>query len=261
MFRKAIEEDRDLVLEYLNDEPAFNLFIIGDIENFGFEEDFQDVYIDICEGEIKCVLLRYKSNVIPYFKDNKYDVTELRKIMSTIDATALSGKKEIVDKVKDVYNIEVDRDTYFCELKGKPKELTKTNYNVIKATKKEEFLMAADLLRSIEEFVGEFDGESYYMEYKKGAANTYVVIDDNQAISVARTTAHTSTSVMVVGVGTHIDHRNKGLASATLTKMSIDVYNTGKSACLFYDNPSAGSLYKKLGYKDIGIWKFITIKE
>lgn len=36
MIRKLTEDDRKITLEFLSDEPAINLFIIGDIECFGF---------------------------------------------------------------------------------------------------------------------------------------------------------------------------------------------------------------------------------
>jgi len=43
MIRKLIESDRKATLDFLSDEPAINLFIIGDIENFGFDEGFQQI--------------------------------------------------------------------------------------------------------------------------------------------------------------------------------------------------------------------------
>ncbi len=46
MIRKLNESDRQLILGYLSDEPAINLFMIGDIESFGFAEDFQEVWAD-----------------------------------------------------------------------------------------------------------------------------------------------------------------------------------------------------------------------
>jgi len=48
-------------------ESALNLFIIGDIENNGFEADFQDVWGDVdADGRLRGVLLRYFGSFIPY---------------------------------------------------------------------------------------------------------------------------------------------------------------------------------------------------
>jgi len=44
MLRKLTENDREMTLEFLSEERAINLFIIGDIECFGFDEDFQEIW-------------------------------------------------------------------------------------------------------------------------------------------------------------------------------------------------------------------------
>ena len=46
MLQKIIDKDRRIVQEYLLLEPSYNVFMIGDIENFGFECEFQDVWAD-----------------------------------------------------------------------------------------------------------------------------------------------------------------------------------------------------------------------
>ena len=61
-------------------------------------------------------------------------------------------------------------------------------------------------------------------------------------------------SAMIVGVATDKDYRNQGLASAVMSKLCEEVLNEGKELCLFYDNPSAGKIYKRIGFTDIGIW-------
>ena len=33
-----------------------------------------------------------------------------------------------------------------------------------------------------------------------------------------------------------------------------ELLGEGKELCLFYDNPDAGTIYKKLGFEDIGFW-------
>nr|WP_304362706.1 GNAT family N-acetyltransferase [Bacillus pseudomycoides] len=61
-------------------------------------------------------------------------------------------------------------------------------------------------------------------------------------------------SAMVVGVCTHPSHRGRGYASLILQKMIWDFTQEGRTLCLFYNNPAAGRIYKRLGFKDIGTW-------
>lgn len=59
---------------------------------------------------------------------------------------------------------------------------------------------------------------------------------------------------MIVGVATHPAHRRKGLATQLLIRLCEDLLSEGKTPCLFYDNPEAGSIYRRLGFTDVGTW-------
>ena len=57
MIKKLEEKDRAMVMEFLGEEPSINLFIIGDVEAFGFAADFQELWGQFAEnGEIEAVL-------------------------------------------------------------------------------------------------------------------------------------------------------------------------------------------------------------
>ena len=75
--------------------------------------------------------------------------------------------------------------------------------------------------------------------------------------SVAQTTAQNSKSAMIVGLASAKKHRNRGLMSVCLSKLCSDVLAEGKTLCLFYDNPKAGSVYHKLGFESIDKWVMI----
>ncbi len=90
------------------------------------------------------------------------------------------------------------------------------------------------------------------LETKTG--RTYYIEQDGNMVASASTTAENSLSAMIVGVCTDEAHRQKGYASAIMTKLIQDLISEGKTLCLFYDNPQAGSIYKRLGFRDIGTW-------
>ena len=75
-----------------------------------------------------------------------------------------------------------------------------------------------------------------------------------------QTAAENSKSAMVVAVATHKDYRKRGFMAQCLSKLCRDLLNENKTLCLFYDNPEAGSVYHKLGFKTIGKWKMIVCK-
>ncbi|NLC78278.1 MAG: GNAT family N-acetyltransferase, partial [Ruminococcaceae bacterium] len=87
----------------------------------------------------------------------------------------------------------------------------------------------------------------------------YGIFKDGEMISVAKTTAENDISAMVVGVATLEEYRKKGYASAMVARVCEESLKLGKKfICLFYDNPEAGKIYRKIGFKEIG--KYAMLK-
>ncbi|MFP3916986.1 GNAT family N-acetyltransferase [Lysinibacillus telephonicus] len=90
------------------------------------------------------------------------------------------------------------------------------------------------------------------METKTG--RTYFIRVNGEMVTTASTTAENSRSAMVVAVATKEEFKRKGLATDCMIKLCKDLLAEGKELCLFYDNPEAGKIYKRLGFEDIGFW-------
>ena len=74
MIRVLDESDRTVLLKYLYKEPSLNIFIIGDIEAYGFENDFQTLYGEFDEvGKYISVLLFYRDNCVFYSEDDFFN--------------------------------------------------------------------------------------------------------------------------------------------------------------------------------------------
>ncbi len=257
MIRKLTVKDKISVLEYLSKEPSLNLFMIGDIENFGFDTDFQDVYADIVSNQYQSVLLRYRENLLFYthkelFNDDYLEIIKLFKF------NFVSCSKRISNIIEDKFTYKKKREMFFAEA-------TTCNFDFIhddsiKLIQTEEgFVKIHELLKQITEFenVNKQTTKEFVrnklrsIEFNK----TYGIIENNICVSTAATTASNSKSAMVIAVGTHKDYRKKGLASLVMKELMNDFINEEKkSLCLFYDNEAAGKIYKRLGFKDIDKW-------
>lgn len=77
-------------------------------------------------------------------------------------------------------------------------------------------------------------------------------------VSTASTTAENSLSAMVVGVATLENYKKKGYATKCMLKLCSDLLHEGKELCFFYDNPTTGVIYKRIGFEDIGVWMMYT---
>lgn len=58
---------------------------------------------------------------------------------------------------------------------------------------------------------------------------------------------------MITGVATLKEYRGKGLATETVTALCREAFGEGKKfLCLFYDNPAAGRIYNRIGFRETG---------
>lgn len=256
MIVKLDQTWHEKVMDYLSAEPALNLFIIADIENFGYETDSQDIWADVEDnGAIKGILLRYKGNYLPYAKGeiNAKAFSEI--INKDKSYEMLSGKKEITDQFTPYLQFERTKELYFAELKD-AKSIKKniSRESIIQAELKDvDSLMELKYL--IKEFsIGITAKESLEQALSTKTGRTYFIREDDVIVSCASSTAENSLSAMIVGVCSHPEKRNKGYASLCMEALCYDILAEGKTLCLFYDNPKAGSIYKRLGFKDIGFW-------
>ncbi|MBT2638217.1 MULTISPECIES: GNAT family N-acetyltransferase [unclassified Bacillus (in: firmicutes)] len=257
MIRKLKASDNDRVMEFLKEEAALNLFIIGDIEAFGYDSDFQELWGFFGEDhDLSAVLLRFHNSFIPYAKTGTIPVKEFSKIIKAYpDKIFLSGISDLVEKFENIHGIDLGKKqvTYFAEC-NTDKFLEQTEFE-IKQANTEDVDRIIELRAGIEEFHPNPNArEILRQSMETGTGRTYYLEQDGQMVASASTAAENSMSAMIVGVCTHNDYRRKGLATAVMQKLFKDVMDEGKSLCLFYDNPEAGRIYKRLGFVDIGLW-------
>ena len=112
-----------------------------------------------------------------------------------------------------------------------------------------------ELQRGIAEFSGideAADGLRKNLESNTG--RTAVIRVDGQVVSAASSAAESSFCANIIGVCTAKEFRNRGLATACMTHICNRLTQEGKTVCLFYENPAAGRIYQRLGFRDVGRW-------
>jgi uncharacterized protein len=255
VIRKLTFNDHEIVMGFLSDEASINLFIIGDIEAFGYDTDFQELWGEFDEvGQINAVLLRFYSTFIPYAK-GEFDLNGFVQIMKKYDSIGtLSGVSEVVEKFENQgITLGEKRVMYFAECKTKEK-LGENSLEVKRATI-DDVDNIINLRSSIEEFTITPDSKSVLQKsMESNSSRSFYTEDYGTMTACVSTSAENSLSAMIVGVCTHKNFRRKGLATAIMEKLFREILDEGKNLCLFYDNPEAGRIYKRLGFVDIGKW-------
>jgi predicted GNAT family acetyltransferase len=257
MIRLLEEKDRSDVLEYLYQESSYNIFPIGDIEAFGFDTDFQRVYAEFDEeGNYLSILLRYRENTI-YYADTVRFNKEYLEIFKKDPFLFFSGKSELMDLISPYLDGYKKQRMYFCEAK-ELKSLSVPRVDIKRLKTREDAYKLHGLMSGVEEFVSFQQDKEEYVDAKMKSMEmgiTLFIEEDGKVVSSVATTAETTKSAMVVSVATKEEARNKGYASALMVELMKEYFiNKNKELCLFYDNPSAGKIYHRLGFETIGTW-------
>lgn len=265
MVRQLFDKDNTEVMEFLQIEPEFNIFIIGDIEQFGYVCDFQTIWGEFEGDELKAVLLQYRNNIV-YYSEEKRSIDPFKKVLETYKFDILNGKKEVIEVFEEYLSGWDIKDMYFASLKDFKKEDIDTSEVSILDTY-ELHVEEYNMLATIEEFgVGRESVEEYakhqYEISQKGARTSYYMRKDDKIVSVASVVAENSINGMIIGVATLKEYRKQGLASVVMNELCDDYLNgKGKSLCLFFDNLKAGKIYHRLGFVDVGTYRMYERKQ
>lgn len=260
MINKVQKNEQEEVLILLRKDPSRSMFIYGDILQNGWETDYQEVWVDRSEEGINAIFLRYHKNLVVYGINAIEDVEALTTFIHGLPVQFLSGCKRHLELLELHTPQTFDfREMYFCECKEIINPIPNTQ--VIMAEPKHAQAIAEAIVQ-IREFAKikslEERFERITERLSSGKGRAAIILDKDKVIAHANTAVETDIAVMVGAVLTLPAYRNQGLASQVVSSLTKHCLNDGKTACLFYDNPKAGSIYHRLGYETFDVWMMGT---
>ena len=266
------EEDRKLLEEFLYREPEMNLFLIGDLENYGINSEAVSFYLHeekrAHSGSVQneselywdFVILRFYQSYILYSPYEDYNAEEAIQFLKTQNPEGISGREELLKRISPAFpqwELQSDFMSRCNRIEDQfqvPEELE------IRVLGAEDMAEAVDLLYDIEEFKKGYEKNVKAVhirrmqeEMEQGGKLALGGYRDGRLVSIAETSAENTRSAMVVGVATKPEYRKRGYASAVVSALCRNCFDRGKeSLCLFYDNPAAGRIYNKIGFVELG---------
>ncbi|MBT2659285.1 GNAT family N-acetyltransferase [Bacillus sp. ISL-18] len=262
MLRRLTQLDHEVCLRLLRTKPAENLFIIGDIEVYGYEQNFQKLWGEFNgRGELIAVLLKFEQNYIP-FAIESYNARAFAEIMSNDPSfKMMSGLKEITERIEPYLNqpYKRKRQLYYAKCTKLNTNGNSVELSTVQQAHAYDAEALVELLNSVPEFSGStMTVERKLRELKDRSSRSFFIMEDGEIVSTASTAAENSLSAMVVGVATLENYKKKGYATKCMLRLCTELLDEGKELCLFYDNPEAGAIYKRIGFEDIGFWMMYT---
>jgi len=265
MIRKLIEEDNNMLMKLVMEEPEFNIYIIGDVENFGYNQDYLDMFGEFDEsGDLSAVMVRY-FNIFTLYAKDRFDMYGFIDVMRNYDKIGmLVGKTDIISKFEGTSLVFNKTELHhFAVLKEINPSFEIDKKIIVKKANLEDVDRIVGLKKRINEFSNGSDNFKKILlnEFKAGTAHGYYVEVDGNIVSYAQTSGENSMSAMVGSVMTDMNYRKKGFASACIKVLCSDLIKQGKVLCLYYKNPEAGDIYRRIGFKEIGLWSMYTEAE
>lgn len=250
MIVQASEKDRERILEYVNDKPCQNLFISGDIIQYGFDNDFQKIWIDENNKQIRGIYLLFKTNLCVYMRDIDGDFEGLKDLIKSHEVSIINAIKPIAEKLSPYIPNYKLRHTNIavCDCNDKL-----VNLNLVERAKEDD-VEELTKLRMI--CFPENLNETYESQYEnlKMVLNDFgifMIKEEDKIVAMAYSNAQSESAGMICSVCTHPNSRNKGYGSQVVSAVVDDLLSKGKKACLFFDNPAAASIYYNVGFEDI----------
>lgn len=253
MVKECTEQDRPALLAYLKQEPVYNTFMLADIEDFGFDETFQTVYMDIEQGECQGVYLCFYNNLILYSKDGNINISFLEQLFSLYIPDVVMGKIEdvrIAQRILFDYRLEA-RGMYLFHDAGC---LTEGNAEIQEASEKDVDDIFA-FLQSIPELKNLYKSKQMIEDrIHKNCGIHYLIRENGRIIAHANSTAECEDTVMIGGVAVEPGHQGRKLASQVVSVLCRKILEKGKLPCLFCSRKEEHNLYYRIGFRYIGEW-------
>ena len=258
MVKKLSVENNSIVMEFLLRSPATNLFILGDIYNNGYECAYQRCWGDFdARGSLRAVLLAYHHHYI-LAAYGEHDCAAFAAICREDEEFInIAGSSANVNYYLELLDTKSLRRFCFAQL-DQLTDFGVSDIAVHKATVDD-----ADALASMLQSIAEFPNKTTASRIATTIGNSegryvYITVDGDVAATAA-STAENPHSAMIVAVACAPEYRKRGYATACVRYLCEELTREGKSLCLFFDNPAAGNIYRRLGFYDIGDWMLAAI--
>ena len=256
IIRLCSEKDKDRLTTFLNSEPVFHTFLLADIEQYGFDKDYQKVYVQEKEGVCEAVFLKYYSNFILAGDPEKIDYEKVSSVIGP-EITTIMGNAEIVEKVIEKLQTKFNlicNNLYVHEPK---------NENV------EEELKVADLddverihkfLMSFPEFRLMYAEKGMIVNRIKNNEGVHLFLEkDGEIIAHGNSAASAKKTCMIGGICVNKGYRHLGYAKIILKALCQYIESLDKIPCIFAKENPEYSIFKELNFKKYGRWGVANI--
>ncbi|HBT78098.1 MAG TPA: hypothetical protein DEB39_14510 [Planctomycetaceae bacterium] len=254
MIRKLTEQDRQTVLDYLASEPAHVTFFVADIRDYGFDDPRFFIWgLPTPEGRepFEYVFCLFYGCVHIYSKSDSVDAAAICRFLdeNKIDFKMIAGKETLVEPFAKHIAFQNEHRCYLAALRREnfaPHIDERVSVEWATTKDAEEILQLRASIPEFHDFMMPLDQLVDLLATGKGRVVNFR--ENGQIVASA-----TESCLGRIGyVCTDPAFRGRGYASVLVSNLSEVLLNEGIVPSLSYENPTAGSIYRHLGFREIG---------
>ncbi|MDQ3247749.1 MAG: GNAT family N-acetyltransferase [Chloroflexota bacterium] len=266
MIRRLTTTDRTAALTLLAAAPQFNLYVMGNLETLGFDQPFCEFWGDevvAADGtpRLRAVLNRYMSGWVVYGTPDT-DWAGLGRVLDT----HATGAIRLQDNPGGVASFLPYLQKYQSSqlIIEELMELSSENFRpaappgqvIIRRGTLADVAALTDLYHE----AGEMRRTSATIVRPLQDTRLWLAEAAGTVLAAALTNAETGGMAMIGGVFTRPTARGRGLSQAICSALCAELLAVGKQPVLYWINPAAGTVYRKLGFRQIGSWRAVRLQ-
>jgi len=256
MFRRLRENDREMVMEMLNQDTLIHIGRISTVRLFGLDSDEFVLYGEFDEEKLVSLITNYKSIAASYYSEGKRDILEAIELIRGLEWKSFSGRKELILPFKPFLDHQRTYES-FLSVARQFDCFDLTEFELTTMTTEEELQELMNLLFQIDEFealrliskekaIAEM--RENYFEFKDGL---FVYLrKEGKIVAMAGSMLENDEYAYITSVATLPSERKKGYATVVVKYLMNEYNNMNKKLCLNYDNLEAAKIYHRLGFVD-----------
>ena len=263
MIQELKDSDLHQAIDLLQLAPAFNLYLLGNLEALGLENPICQFWGDFDrDGVIRAVVNRYLTGWTLYGAPSA-DWASLAGIIDAhpIPATRLQDnpggiptllpflKRYAVEQIHVEEVMTLEPDNFRPQTSASAMTIRRADL--------------ADLPALVDHYAdaGHMSRSATAVERPLRDTRLWLAEIGGDILSTALTNAETRQLAMIGGVFTPPAYRGQGLSQAVCSALCNDLLADRKQPVLYWDTPAAGAIYRKLGFGSVGKWRSVWLKK
>lgn len=253
MIKKCREEDRKMLKDYLNQKPVYHTFLLSDLDRYGFDKDYQTIYMQEENGDCVGVFLKYFNNFILAGDEEKLDYEKIAGL-ATEEITTVMGKADIVRNTVKYVGRQVHM-TYNNLYIHRGSEEQALKEHKVRFADSDDVDRIYEFLMSFEEMKNLYSEKKMIENRINSGEGVHAVIEEGGRIAAhGNSAASADLTCMMGGICVKEEYRGKGYAKDIIRSLCREIHSQGKIPCIFAPEEPSYSIFQELGFEIYGRW-------